>query len=79
MLDGKRVRRYGYFDPEKVRRLLEKVRAGRTIGFKDNMAFVVMLSTQVWHHLFIEKFNDNFSTQNVRPTGPAEYRAVLRS
>lgn len=55
MLSPGVLKRYGYFDPEKVRRLLDKIRAGRTIGFKDNMAFVVILSTQIWHHLFVEK------------------------
>jgi asparagine synthase (glutamine-hydrolysing) len=48
------LRRAGYFDPERVRRLLAKIRAGRAIGAKDNMAFVGILSTQLWHHTFVE-------------------------
>lgn len=49
------LHRYGYFDPQKTALLLKKIRAGRAIGYKDNMAFVAVLSTQAWHHLFIEQ------------------------
>lgn len=49
------IRRYGYFDPQKTSLLLKKIRAGRAIGYKDNMAFVAVLSTQAWHHLFVER------------------------
>lgn len=59
MLSPGLLRRYGYFDPDKVHRLIAKIRAGRTIGFKDNMAFVAILSTQIWHHLFVEKLSEN--------------------
>jgi asparagine synthase (glutamine-hydrolysing) len=50
------VRRYGYFDAQKVALLARKARAGRVLGFKDNMAFVGILSTQLWHHTFVENF-----------------------
>lgn len=50
--DGK-VRAAGYFNPSAVRRLFEKARAGRVIGFGDNMAFVGILSTMLLHHQFI--------------------------
>lgn len=78
LLGAATVRRYGYFDYEKVRRLIEKIRAGRTIGFKDNMAFVAILSTQIWHHLFVERFKDNLITDVGRSLRPA-YRTMLRS
>jgi len=39
------LRDTGYFDPASARRLYEKCRTGRAIGFADNMAFVGMLST----------------------------------
>lgn len=39
----------GLFDPVAVGRLLEKCRAGRAIGFGDNMAFVGVLSTMLLH------------------------------
>jgi len=46
----------GYFDAEKVRRLVEKCRAGRLVGFKDNIAFVGILSTQILDELFVKRF-----------------------
>jgi asparagine synthase (glutamine-hydrolysing) len=54
LLGAETVRRYGYFDAAKVQRLLRKIEKGRAIGVKDNMAFVGILSTQAWHHLFCE-------------------------
>jgi asparagine synthase (glutamine-hydrolysing) len=39
------LRDTGYFDPNSARRLYEKCRTGRALGFADNMAFVGMLST----------------------------------
>ena len=54
LLSENTVRRYGYFDEKKVTRLLKKIKMGRAIGYKDNMALVGILSTQVWHHLFID-------------------------
>ena len=53
--------RYGYFDSKKVGLLMSKIKAGHAIGFKDNMAFIGILSTQVWHHHFIENFSNNLS------------------
>jgi asparagine synthase (glutamine-hydrolysing) len=48
------LQRSGYFDAERVQHLLQKIRHGRVIGFKDNMAFLAILSTQLWHRTFIE-------------------------
>ena len=53
--------RYGYFDAKKVSLLIAKIKAGHAIGFKDNMAFIGILSTQVWHSLFIENFSNRNS------------------
>lgn len=47
---------YGMFDAEKTRRLFEKCRKGLAIGFKDNMAFVGILSTQLIYNRFINEF-----------------------
>ena len=44
----------GYFNPAKVARLLAKIEKGHAIGNTDSMAFVGVLSTQMWHHLFIK-------------------------
>jgi asparagine synthase (glutamine-hydrolysing) len=54
LLDEATVKRFGYFDAQKVNLLLKKIRAGRAIGYKDNMTFVGILSTQMWHYLFVE-------------------------
>ena len=53
LMSPERVRDAGIFDPVAVGKLFEKSRAGRTIGFGDNMAFVGVLSTQLLHEQFI--------------------------
>jgi asparagine synthase (glutamine-hydrolysing) len=55
LLSAERIRAAGYFDPEMVRRLVAKCRAGRAIGFADNMAFVGILSTMVVHDVFLSQ------------------------
>ena len=47
--------RYGYFDADKVGRLIAKLRRSRTPTARDNMAFVGILSTQLWHAEFMER------------------------
>jgi asparagine synthase (glutamine-hydrolysing) len=47
------IRRSGYFDPEAVSKLVAKCQAGRFVGFRQNMAFVGVLSTQLWHDSFV--------------------------
>jgi asparagine synthase (glutamine-hydrolysing) len=42
----------GYFDAHAVERLVAKCRNGKFIGFRDNAAFVGILSTQLWHREF---------------------------
>ncbi|WNO08515.1 asparagine synthase (glutamine-hydrolyzing) [Teredinibacter sp. KSP-S5-2] len=54
LLDQSKVDGYGYFDGKKVAMLVKKIKSGRSIGQKDNMALVAILSTQAWHHLFID-------------------------
>lgn len=49
------IKRYGYFDGKRVSLLIRKIRAGRSIGYKENMAFIGILSTQIWHDIFIEQ------------------------
>jgi asparagine synthase (glutamine-hydrolysing) len=57
LLSAERLVRYGYFDAAKVSRLLAKIRRGQVVSYKDNMAFVLVLSTQLWHNLFVENFH----------------------
>jgi asparagine synthase (glutamine-hydrolysing) len=55
----------GYFDPMPVSRLIDKCRAGRAIGFADNMAFVGILSTMLVHEQFIAKDSASHVSQIV--------------
>ncbi len=48
-----RISAAGFFDPDATAKLFEKCRAGRVIGFADNMAFVTILSTMLLHEQFI--------------------------
>jgi asparagine synthase (glutamine-hydrolysing) len=43
----------GYFEPEFVERLVAKCAKLPSTGFRDNLAFVGILSTQVWHETFV--------------------------
>src|SRR3990167_955611 len=54
MLGEDAIRASGLFDPKRVQLLVKKIRLGRAIGYKDNMALVGILSTQIWHHLFMK-------------------------
>lgn len=58
LLSDTRLREQGYFDAEAVRKLVAKARAGRAIGFSDNMAFVALLSTMVLDDQFIRSQDD---------------------
>jgi asparagine synthase (glutamine-hydrolysing) len=52
LLSDDRLRADGVFNPSAVQRLVAKMRSGRAIGVKDNMALVGILSTQ----LLIDRF-----------------------
>jgi len=45
--------RTGYFDPDKVTRLVTKLQRAKVPAARDNMAFVGILSTQLWHAQFV--------------------------
>jgi asparagine synthase (glutamine-hydrolysing) len=53
------LNRSGYFDSKKVSMLLKKIKRGKAVSVRDNMVFTGVLSTQVWHRLFIEDFESN--------------------
>ena len=55
LLAERRIREGGVFDPAAVGKLYEKCRAGRAIGFADNMAFVGILSTQLVEEMFVRQ------------------------
>jgi len=53
LLSPEQIRDSGYFQPGAVSRLVEKCRKGQAIGFKDNMALVGILSTQLLDSQFL--------------------------
>jgi asparagine synthase (glutamine-hydrolysing) len=55
-LSPERVADKGYFETRQVEKLVSKFRRGAATGFKDNMAFVGILSTQLLDHLFVRNF-----------------------
>ncbi len=58
LLSESEIKNNDYFDSKKVGILLKKIKLGRANGYKDNMAFMAILSTQMLHHLFIKNFAD---------------------
>lgn len=54
LLSASAIREFGYFDPDRVDRLVQKIDAGRAIGEKDNIAIAGILSTQLLHREFID-------------------------
>ena len=46
----------GLFKPGPVEQLVAKIKAGAAVGETDDMALAGILSTQLVHHLFVEKF-----------------------
>jgi asparagine synthase (glutamine-hydrolysing) len=53
LFSASKISAAGYFDAGATAKLFEKCRAGRAIGFADNMAFVAVLSTMLLHEQFI--------------------------
>ena len=59
MLSENIIRDNGYFDSSKVNKLLDKMKADKNVSEVDNMALAGILSTQLIHHLFINKSGDS--------------------
>lgn len=52
LLSSEAIARTGLFNPQAAAKLLDKGRRGALGGFRDNAAFVGMLSTQLWSQEF---------------------------
>lgn len=52
-LSPQRIAQAGLFNPAAVGKLLEKCRRGAVTGFRDNAAFVGIVSTQLWNDRFV--------------------------
>ncbi|MCW9014620.1 MAG: asparagine synthase (glutamine-hydrolyzing) [Gammaproteobacteria bacterium] len=61
LLSESAIKSAGYFDEKRVGLLMKKIKRGLAIGYKDNMAFVGILSTQLWHQQFIKDFHKNIT------------------
>jgi asparagine synthase (glutamine-hydrolysing) len=55
LLSPRRIRDDGIFEPEAVEHLVRKIRRGTSLGIKDNMALVGILSTQLVVEQFLRK------------------------
>lgn len=55
LLEPEALRRVGVFDSSAVAGLLRRCRSGRAVGFRESQALVAILSTQLWHSLFIQE------------------------
>lgn len=53
LLSPQRLREAGYFDPDKVARLMAKCRTGNARGFGDNQAFTGIVSTMLLDHIHV--------------------------
>lgn len=53
LFEPRRLAEAGLFDPMAASRLFQKAKAGRVIGFSDNMAFVGMLSAMLLHEQYV--------------------------
>jgi asparagine synthase (glutamine-hydrolysing) len=53
LLSPAQLKSAGYFEPVQTSRLIEKCRSGAAIGFADNMAFMIVLTTQLLHEQFV--------------------------
>lgn len=51
-LEARALDEVGLFDPARVAGLLRRCHSGRASGFREGMALVGILSTQVWHERF---------------------------
>ncbi len=51
-LEARALDDVGIFDPARVEGLLRRCRTGKASGFREGMALVGILSTQVWHERF---------------------------
>jgi asparagine synthase (glutamine-hydrolysing) len=57
LLSEEYLRKSGYFNPKAVSMLVKKCRQSPTLGFKDNMAMVGIISTLLVHDMFIRNFD----------------------
>ena len=62
-LSEEKIRDAGIFNYKAVSGLMEKCRKRARQGFRENMAFVGILSTQIVHDMFVENFSLEIPTK----------------
>lgn len=55
VLDRSALRATGIWDPERVEVLLRRCRTGKATGAREEMAFVGIVTTQLWHRAFADR------------------------
>jgi asparagine synthase (glutamine-hydrolysing) len=65
LLRPERLREDGIFQPRAVELLVHKVKSGRTVSTKDNMAVAGIVSTQLWIDHFIRNASGSLSHGHV--------------
>jgi asparagine synthase (glutamine-hydrolysing) len=73
LLSEATLSRTGYFDPKAVGMLAAKCARSPVLGFKDNMAIVGVISTQLLHDRFIERYDSTLREQNAAAKGMRHY------
>ena len=54
MLSTDAISRVGVWSPRAVQGLVRRCRSAQAISFRENQALLAVLSTQIWHHRFIQ-------------------------
>jgi asparagine synthase (glutamine-hydrolysing) len=57
----------GIWDPARVEGLLRRCRAGKATGFREGMALIGVLSTQLWHQEFFGRGPDAYPAETSEP------------
>ncbi|MHB8893970.1 MAG: asparagine synthase (glutamine-hydrolyzing) [Candidatus Geothermincolia bacterium] len=73
LLSESALTRTGYFDPKAVGMLAAKCARSPVLGFKDNMAIVGVISTQLLHDRFIDRYDNTLREQITAAKGMRHY------
>jgi asparagine synthase (glutamine-hydrolysing) len=66
-LSAEALRETGIWDETRVAGLLRRCRAGKATGFREGMALIGVLSTQLWHRAFFERGPDAYPPETAEP------------
>ncbi|MGH2981063.1 MAG: asparagine synthase (glutamine-hydrolyzing), partial [Solirubrobacterales bacterium] len=57
----------GIWDPDRVAGLVRRCRAGKATGFREGMALIGILSTELWHRAFVGRGGDEYPPETDEP------------